>query len=171
MFQRSFKVLPYTYNDNPWPHVRGKFSVKWHNLNKFGRGPLEDVTYNILKVFALLFQTWRFLKFAFFENRFWPCNLLMPLTGIIWTTLIGDYTRIIPAKFGKNQVSGSREDVDDSNCWRRTEHADGQGGSQKLTMNTLCSAELKNVTAYQDVSLNDQLYNSTNMMVLNCSPE
>jgi len=38
-------------------------------------------------------------------------DLLMQPTGTVWTTLIGDHPGIIPVKFGKIPISGSREDV------------------------------------------------------------
>ena len=35
----------------------------------------------------------------------------MQPTGMVWTTLIGDHTGIIPVKFGQIPISGSKEDV------------------------------------------------------------
>jgi len=76
---------------------RGQFWPQEHNLNNFGRGPLDDAIY----------QIWRFLKIAFWKPIFWPRDLLKQPTGTVWTTLIG----IIPVKFGQNPISGYRGDV------------------------------------------------------------
>jgi len=66
----------------------GQFRPQGHNLNNFGRGPLDDATYQIWKLCALWFQTRRFLKIAFWKPIFWPCYLLMQPTETVWTTLI-----------------------------------------------------------------------------------
>jgi len=52
-----------------------------------------------------------FLKIAFWKPIYWPHDLLMQPTGMVWTTLIGDHPGIIPVKFGQNPKSGFREDV------------------------------------------------------------
>jgi len=37
---------------------------------------------------------------------YWPRDLLMQPTGMVWTTLIGDDPGIIPVKFGQIPISG-----------------------------------------------------------------
>ena len=41
---------------------RGNFWPQGHNVNKLGRGPLLDATYQISRLYALLFQTRRFFQ-------------------------------------------------------------------------------------------------------------
>jgi len=64
-----------------WHPGRGQFWPQGHNLNNFGRGPLDDAIYLIWKLWALLFQTRRFLKIAFWKPIFWPRDLHMQPTG------------------------------------------------------------------------------------------
>jgi len=78
-----------------------------HNLNNFGRGPIDDVIYEIWKHWALQFQTRSFVL----RPIYWPRDLLMQPNGTVWTTLIGDHPGINPVKFGEIPISGSREDV------------------------------------------------------------
>jgi len=56
-----------------------QFRPQGHNLNNFGRGPLDDAIYQIWKLLALYFQTRRFLKKCILKTYFWPRNLLMQL--------------------------------------------------------------------------------------------
>jgi len=42
---------------------------------------------------------------------YWPHDLLIQPSGMVWTTLIGDNPGIIPVKFGQFPINGSREDV------------------------------------------------------------
>ena len=46
-----------------------------------------------------------------FENRFLLRDLLMKLTGTVWTILVEDHPGIIPLKFGQNPMSGFRGEV------------------------------------------------------------
>jgi len=109
--------------------MAGQFWPQGHNLNKIGKGPLDDVIYQIWKLSAKKFHIRRFIKVAFLKPIFrpWPtysskqnhfnyfarvahiwrqgqCDLLMQPTGTIWTTLVGDHHWIIPQKFGQNPV-------------------------------------------------------------------
>jgi len=53
-----------------------------------------------------------FLKIAFWKPIFWPCDLLMQPSKMVWTTLIAGHPGIIPVKIGQNPMSGFRgEDV------------------------------------------------------------
>ena len=49
-----------------------------YNLEKLGRGPLGDATYQISRLWAFCFQTRRFLKFSSRKSIFGLCNLDMP---------------------------------------------------------------------------------------------
>ena len=89
-----------------WPPGRGQFWPQGHNLNNFGRGPLDDAIYQIWKLWAIMFQKRRFLKIAFLKPMFLPRDLLIQPTGTVWTTLIGDHPGIIPVKFGQIPISG-----------------------------------------------------------------
>jgi len=90
---------------------RGQFWPQGHNLNNFVRGPLDDAIYQIWKLWALYFQTWRFLKIAFWKPIWWPRDLHMQPIRTIWTILVEDYPGTIPVDFGQITISGSREDV------------------------------------------------------------
>ena len=53
----------------------GQFWPHGHYLNKFGRGPHVDATYQISRLLALWFQTKRFLKFSSRKSIFGLCDL------------------------------------------------------------------------------------------------
>jgi len=53
----------------------------------------------------------KFFKSFILKHIYWPRDLLMQPTGMVWTYLIKDHTGIIPVKFGQIPNSGSREDV------------------------------------------------------------
>ena len=96
------------------------FWPKGHNLNKLGRGPLDGATYQISRLYALWFQTRRFLKFSSWKSIFSLCDLDMKRTITIWTVIKDDHIRLIPAKFGKNPDGSLGGDVLWSNCWYQT---------------------------------------------------
>jgi len=48
---------------------------------------------------------------AFWKPTFWPRDLLMQPTGMVWTTLVEEHLVIIPVKLGKSPISGVREEV------------------------------------------------------------
>ena len=109
--KKFFHVIPYislckTCDRPPrWDHLR----AKEHYLNKLGRGPLGDAAYQISRL--LWFQTRRFLKFSSRKCSFSMCDLDMQQTRTICTIIEAGHTRIIPAKFGKNQVNSLGGDV------------------------------------------------------------
>ena len=51
-------------------------------MNKFGRGPLGDATYQTSKLYAFQFHRTRILKFSFFVSLF---QIVIPETGPILT--------------------------------------------------------------------------------------
>ena len=54
---KYFNIFPiYTYVI----HVTPCMGPQGYNLNKLGRGPLDDATYQILRLYALWFKTRRF---------------------------------------------------------------------------------------------------------------
>jgi len=55
--------------------------------------------YQICKLWALWFQTRRFLKIAFWKPIFWHRDLLMQPIRTIWKILVGDNPGIIPDEF------------------------------------------------------------------------
>jgi len=69
-------TFPYKFNVKLWPPGRGKFWPQGHNLNNFSRGPLDDAIYKIWKLWALLFQTRRFVKIAIWKPIFDPVTYL-----------------------------------------------------------------------------------------------
>ena len=59
--QEVFSHFPYRSLCKTFdPPGRGHFWLKGYNLNKVGRGPLGDATYQISRLLALWFQTRRF---------------------------------------------------------------------------------------------------------------
>jgi len=78
-----------------WPLGWSQFWPQGHNLNTFGKGPLNDAIYQI----------------AFWNPICWSCDLLMQPTDTVLTTLVGDHPDIFPVKFGKNPMSGFRGDL------------------------------------------------------------
>jgi len=51
--KKSFDVFLMYFNVKLWPPGHDKFWPHRHNLNNFGRGPLDDVIYQIWKLWAL----------------------------------------------------------------------------------------------------------------------
>ena len=62
------------------PPDQGHFWPQGYNLNKLGRGPLGDATYQILRLQAFWFQTRRFLKLPSQKSSFSLCDLDMQKT-------------------------------------------------------------------------------------------
>ena len=83
-----------------WPHG--------HNLNNFGRGPLDDVIHQIWKLWSCTFRQEYFWKLHYENLFFWPCDLLMRSIRTIWTSLVEDHLGTIPVEFGQIPISGSR---------------------------------------------------------------
>jgi len=82
-----------------WPIGQGHFLPQGHVvINNFGRGPLDDVIYQIWKIWVM------WLKTTFWQPIFWPCDLLTQPIRTIWTNLV-DHPGIIPVKFGQNPMS------------------------------------------------------------------
>jgi len=109
--KRSFELFLIYFNVKCWPPRAGSILTPRPNLNNFGRGPLDDAMYQKWKLWALLFQTRKYLKIAFWKPIFWPHDLLMQLIRAIWTISVRDHPETIPVKFGKIPISGSREEV------------------------------------------------------------
>ena len=63
---------------------------------KFGRGSLDNATCQMSRLFALWFETRRFLKFSSQKSIFTPCDLDMQRTGTIRTIIKEGHIRIIP---------------------------------------------------------------------------
>ena len=95
-------ILDYVKSGDP---RGGGQSLSWCRYsNKLGRGPLEDATYQISKLYAFWFLTRRFFKFSF-------VLVAMPtrvLNGII---LKGVHTRTISFKFVCSWPCGVGGDV------------------------------------------------------------
>ena len=94
-----------------WPPGRGHFWSQGYNLNKLGRGPLSDATYQILRLQAFWFQTSRFLKFSYWKSIFSLCDLDMQQTRTIWTNLVEGHPRIICVKLFQNWTGGFGGDI------------------------------------------------------------
>ena len=79
------------------------------------------------------------------NTYFWPHEILMQPTKTDWTTLVGDFPGIISVKFGQNPISGSEEKLFKEIVGGRTHGrwTTDNGPSQKLTLSTLWSGELK----------------------------
>ena len=52
----------YKYMQNMWPPWRSHFGLQGHNLNKLGKGLLDDASYQLLRLYALWFKTRRFFN-------------------------------------------------------------------------------------------------------------
>ena len=89
-----------------WPLPRQvHFRPQEHNLNKLGRGPVDDASFQISRLKALWFQTRRFLKFSSLKSIFSLCVQVMQRTWTIWTNIKEGHIRIISTKFGQNPTS------------------------------------------------------------------
>ena len=77
----------------------------------FGRGPLDEATYQISKTWAFWFQTRRFFCFSVKKSIFSSYDLDVQWTGTIGTTLKEDQSKIIPMKFDQNSISGLGGDL------------------------------------------------------------
>jgi len=85
--EKIVQSFPYIIHCKIVTPGRGRFWPQEHYLNDFGRGHLDDVIYQIWKLWALLLSTRRFLKIKFWTPIFWPIDLLVQPTG----TLIGKH--------------------------------------------------------------------------------
>jgi len=70
-----------------------------------------NVVQQIWKLWALYFQTRRFLKIEFWKPYFWPRDLLMQPIRTIWTILVEDNSGTIPVEFGQIPISGSKKEI------------------------------------------------------------
>jgi len=64
-----------------------------------------------MKALCLIVSDRNIFECFILKPIYWPRDLLMQLTGTVWTRLIGDHPGIIPVKFVQIPISGSREDV------------------------------------------------------------
>ena len=64
-----------------------------------------------MTVLGLVVSDKKIFEKMHFENRFLLRDLLMKLTGTVWTILVEDHPGIIPLKFGQNPMSGFRGEV------------------------------------------------------------
>ena len=93
-----------------WSPGRGQFLPKRHNLNNFGRGPLDNVIYQ--KALGLVVSDKKIFENCLLRTYVWPRDLLMQATGTVWTTLAEKHLGIIPVRIGQNPMSGfKREDI------------------------------------------------------------
>jgi len=63
-----------------------------------------------MKALGLVVSDKKIFESLILKPIYWPRDLLMQPTEMVWTTLIGDHPGIIPVKFGQIPISGSRED-------------------------------------------------------------
>ena len=80
---------------------------------KFGQIPISGSREEVVLTFPYIIQCKIMTPQAKFNFNpiFWPRDLPMQPTEMVWTTLIGDHPGIIPVKFGQNPISGFRGDV------------------------------------------------------------
>ena len=64
------------------PAGRGQFWPQGHHMNKLGRGPTRDATYQISKLYIFKFQRKRIVMFAVFVSMF---QLVTPRAGSVLT--------------------------------------------------------------------------------------
>jgi len=116
-----------TYFLTPWP----TYATNWNGLNNFDRGTPRDHSCEVWSKSNELYQRRSRLN----ENVFARTH----------AHTVGRRTNDCH-KFGQNPRSGFRGDVVKRNCWRTDwRWATDNGPSQKLTLSTLCSGELKTV--------------------------
>ena len=74
--KKIIKVFPYMgLCKTSDPRCKPIFGPQGYNLNKFGRGPLDEATYQISKMWAFWFQTKRFFNFSVKKSIFSFCDL------------------------------------------------------------------------------------------------
>ena len=64
-----------------------------------------------MKDLGLVVSDKKIIENCILKTIFWPCDLLMQLTGMVWTTLVEEHLGIIPVKYGQNPMSGFRGEV------------------------------------------------------------
>ena len=88
--KKIFSCFPYMSMQNGTPGS-AHFWPLMYNLNKLGRGPLGDATYQTSRLYALWFQTRRF-HCVFPICLCKTCDLrgspIFGLRGIVWTNLV-----------------------------------------------------------------------------------
>ena len=100
---------------NLWTPGLGQFWPQGHRVNKLGRGPLGDSTYQISKLYGFQFQRRRILKISFIVPMF---ELVAPRggtsfipRGIIWTNLVEVHFVMLHTKYQRSTTSSFiRED-------------------------------------------------------------
>ena len=116
-----------------------------HHMNNLGRGPLGDATYQISKLYSFYLQRRRFSNILLFLSFWlsWQPELLVKFN------LLNNFGRALPKKHPCQVSSRLAQWFRKRRCLKKlwTTH-DGRrtpdiGQSQKLTMSTLCSGELK----------------------------
>jgi len=64
-----------------------------------------------MKALGLVVSDKKIFESFILKPIYWPRDLLMQPSGMVWTTFIGDHQGIIPVKFGQIPISDSREYV------------------------------------------------------------
>jgi len=64
-----------------------------------------------MKALGLVVSDEKIFENFILKTYFWPRDLLMQPTGMVWTILVGDHPLTIPIEFGRITISGLREDV------------------------------------------------------------
>jgi len=91
-------TFPYIIQCKLWPLGQGQFWPQGHNLNNFGRGPLDDAIYQILKPLGLVVSDKKI-----FENCILKTYFLTP-----WPTYATNQNNL--NNFGRGPQS-------DHSCW------------------------------------------------------
>ena len=79
--RKFFHVFPICVNVKHVTPRAGLFWSQWHIINKLGRGPPDDDTYQLSKLYAMWFQTRRFFHNCPYVS---PCKTCDPSVGPFW---------------------------------------------------------------------------------------
>ena len=94
-----------------------------HDLNKLGRGLLDDATYQISMLQALWFQTRRFFQCFSYISLCKTCDPrggpIFGPRGIIWTNLVEVHSMMLHTKYQGSRPCGFRQE---SSRFERMKH-------------------------------------------------
>ena len=92
-----------------WPPGWGRFWPQGYSLNKLGRRPLDNASYQISWLLALWFQTRRIFHVHPYISLFKACDpwngAIFGPRGIIWTSLVDVHRVTLHTKHTKYQGS------------------------------------------------------------------
>ena len=142
----------YFFGLNLGPLARGHLGSWDLHLNKLGRGPLGNATYQISNIWAMWFLQRRFLNiflcFSMVRTKDPLRGAILDPGTLVWTNLVKDHQAMLYTKFQAPEPSSSGEE-DFLNIflfWSQDPPPQGHFGPQGHHLNKLGRGPLGNAT-------------------------